>query len=285
MLMTPDEESLAAVIEEMRTWAVDPDMAPLHVGDLGWNQQFGAAALAAALRVWQVDDRLAAVGLLDEPELLRLVVAPDLRHHEDFLRDLMADLAAADGRVLPPGEVALEARFGGPLHDWLLARGWEYDEPWTPLVRDLSREVPESHLRVEDVDPDRLDDRLAVHHAAFDRSTFTAERWRAMTQGPAYSHARSLVGYDDRDVAVAMVTVWAGRSGGPGELEPMGVHRDHRGRGHGRAICLAAAAALQEMGCSHAFVSTRSSNVGGVATYRSAGYEEKPAVRDLRRSA
>jgi ribosomal protein S18 acetylase RimI-like enzyme len=150
-------------------------------------------------------------------------------------------------------------------------------------VRDLSREVPEPHLRIEDVDPDRLDDRLAVHHSAFDRSTFTAERWRALTQGPAYSDARSLVGYDDQDHAVAMVTVWSGRPGGPGELEPLGVHRDHQGRGHGRAICLAAAAALQELGSSHAFVSTPSSNVGAVATYRAAGYEEKPQVRDLRR--
>ncbi|HXH80312.1 GNAT family N-acetyltransferase [Nocardioides sp.] len=285
MLVTPGEESLAAIIEEMRTWDFDPDLAPLHVGDLGWNQQFGAPALAADLRVWWVDDRLAAVGLLDEPDLLRLTVAPECRHDENFIRALVSDLVADDGRVLPSGEVALEARFGGPLHDVLLARGWEYDEPWTPLVRDLSQEVPEPRLRVEDVDPARIGDRLAVHHSAFDRSTFTAERWLALTQGPAYSQARSLVGYDDQDNAVAMVTVWAGRSGGPGELEPMGVHRDHQGRGHGRAICLAAAVALKEMGSSHAFVSTPSSNVGAVATYRAAGYEEKPQVGDLRRPA
>ncbi|MBB6628329.1 GNAT family N-acetyltransferase [Nocardioides sp. KIGAM211] len=294
MVLTPDVESLAAIVEEVRGWDVDPDLAPLHVGDLGWNQQFGAAALAAALRVWHVDDRLAAVGLLDEPDLLRLTVAPELREDEDFVRGFVADLEAEDGRVLPAGEVAVEARFAGPLHELLLARGWAYDEPWTPLVRDLSQEVPETRLRVEDVDPDRLDDRLAVHHAAFDRSTFTAERWRALAQGPAYAHARSLVGYDDRHVAVAMVTVWAGRPGGPGELEPMGVHRDHRGRGHGREICLAAAAALRAvaaaaalraMGSSHAFVSTPSGNVGGVATYRAAGYDEKPQVRDLRRRA
>lgn len=283
MSVTPGVESLGAIIEEMRTWAFDPDSATLHVGDLGWNQQFGAPALAAALRVWRVGDRLAAVGLLDEPDLLRLTISPDHRTDVDFVRGLTADLSADDGRVLPSGEVALEARFDGPLHDLLLAQGWAYDEPWTPLVRDLSGEVPESHLRIEDVDPDRLDDRLAVHHAAFERSTFTAERWHAMTQGPAHASARSLVGYDDQGAAVAMVTVWAGRTGGPGELEPMGVHHDHQGRGHGRAICLAAAGALQEMGCSHAFVSTPSSNVGAVATYRAAGYEEKPQVRDLRR--
>lgn len=285
MLVTPGVESLAWVIEELRGWDFDPETAALHVGDLGWNQQFGAAALAAALRTWQVDGRLAAVGLLDEPDLLRLTVAPDLRHDRDFVRDLVDELTAADGRVLPPGEVALEARFEGPLRDVLLGEGWEVDEPWTPLVRDLAQAVPRHGLRVEHVDPDRLDDRLAVHHSAFERSTFTAQRWHALVQGPAHAHARSLVGYDDRDQPVAMVTVWAGRPGGPGELEPLGVHRDHRGRGHGRAICLAAAAALQEMGSSHAFVSTPSSNVGAVATYRAAGYEEKAPVRDLRRPA
>lgn len=63
----------------------------------------------------------------------------------------------------------------------------------------------------------------------------------------------------------------------------MGVHRDHVGRGHGRAICLAAASALQELGASHAFVNTPSSNVAAVATYRAAGCDEKAQVRDLRR--
>ena len=145
--------------------------------------------------------------------------------------------------------------------------------------------MPEHHLRIEEVDADRIADRLAVHHSAFGRSTFTEERWDAVTRGPAHCDARSLLGYDEQDVAVAMVTVWATGSGGPGELEPMGVHRDHRGRGHGRAICLAAADALREMGASHAFVSTPSSNVGAVGTYRAAGYQEKSQVRDLRRPA
>ena len=285
MLTTPDVDDLAAIVAEMRTWTFDPDRAALHVGDLGWNHQFGAAALAAALRVWHVDGRLAAVGRLDEPDLLRLNVVPELRHDEAFVGQLVTDLTAADGRVLPAGEAAVAARFDGPLDALLRDRGWEDDEPWTPLVRDLSGDVPGHHLRIEDVDPDRVEDRVAVHWASFDRTTFTAERWHALTQGPGYGEARSLVGYDDQDHAVAMVTVWTTGSGGPGELEPMGVHHDHRGHGHGRAICLAAATALQELGASHAFVSTPSSNVGGVATYRAAGYEEKPQVRDLRRPA
>ncbi|NUT99230.1 MAG: GNAT family N-acetyltransferase, partial [Saccharothrix sp.] len=72
--------------------------------------------------------------------------------------------------------------------------------------------------------------------------------------------------------------------GRPGLLEPMGVHRDHRGHGYGKAITVAAAAALRDMGSSSALVCTPSSNVGAVATYRSAGFEALPEVRDQIRS-
>jgi ribosomal protein S18 acetylase RimI-like enzyme len=65
----------------------------------------------------------------------------------------------------------------------------------------------------------------------------------------------------------------------------MGVHREHRGRGFGKAVALAAAAALRELGSSSAIVCTPSSNVGAVATYRSAGFEARPETRDRYRDA
>ena len=68
-------------------------------------------------------------------------------------------------------------------------------------------------------------------------------------------------------------------------LEPMGVHRDHRGHGYGTAITVAAAATLRELGSSSAIVCTASSNVGAVATYGSAGFRQLPDVKDLRRTA
>ena len=73
--------------------------------------------------------------------------------------------------------------------------------------------------------------------------------------------------------------------GRPGLLEPMGVHREYRGHGYGTAISVAAAAALRELGSSSATVCTASSNVGAVATYKSAGFQQLPDVRDLHRSA
>ena len=134
------------------------------------------------------------------------------------------------------------------------------------------------------VGPERAQAFAAVQRAAFEGSTFTERRWHAMASGLPYADARSLVAYDDRGEAVAAVTVWSAGPGRPGLLEPMGVRREHRRRGYGEAITVAAAAALQELGSSSAIVCTPSSNAGAVATYKSAGFRQHPEVRDQYRS-
>ncbi len=78
---------------------------------------------------------------------------------------------------------------------------------------------------------------------------------------------------------MAEVTVWSAGNGRPGLLEPMGVHAEHRGRGYGRQISLAAAAALRRLGSSSAMVCTPSANVGAVATYQAAGFRPGPERR------
>ncbi len=135
-------------------------------------------------------------------------------------------------------------------------------------------------MRIEMIGPQQASLRTAVQRAAFERSTFTDERWHAMADGLAYADARCLVAYDDQGNAVAAVTVWSAGPGRPGLLEPMGVHREHRGHGYGKAITVAAAAALQQLGSSSAIVCTPSRNVGAVATYTSAGFQPLPEVRD-----
>ena len=161
------------------------------------------------------------------------------------------------------------------------------------LARDLTDPVPHSGLRITQIDPAQISpgqteaghvsDRVAVQRAAFERSTFTEDRWRAMAAAPAYADGRCLVGFDDQDAAVAIVTVWSAGPGRQGLIEPMGVHRDHRGHGFGTTITLAAAAALRDLGSSSAVVVTPSSNVGGIATYRAAGFEPQDERFDLRR--
>jgi ribosomal protein S18 acetylase RimI-like enzyme len=269
---TPD--TLDAIVEAVAGFQHAGGPVQLHPGDLGWNWSWGTAKLVAALRVWTRDGRILAVGMGDGDGLIRMGFAPGAADDTAFAARVLADLP--DVRIV-------EARYGAAFRELLRSSGWVADEPWTPLSRDLTEPVRDCGLRVEVVGAHHVEDRVAVQRAMFANSTFTEERWRAMAAAPPYRRARCLVAYDPGGHPVAAVTVWSAGAGRPGLIEPLGVHRDHRGHGYGRAITLAAAAALREMGSSNATVCTPSSNVGAVAAYASAGFQELPAVTDFRR--
>ncbi|MEU5538573.1 GNAT family N-acetyltransferase [Streptomyces sp. NPDC020362] len=281
----PGADGLSGAVGVLREWQYDGAPMQLHPGDLGWFWRFGAEATAAAVRTWSRDGRILAVGLLDGPGLLRLTIAPDAQQDEELAQQLVQDVTEPERGVLAEGTAYVEAPAGALVQDLLFADGWHADEPWTPLCRDLTEPVADPGVRIEVIGPEQAHVRTAVQRASFDRSTFTDERWHAMAAGLPYADARCLVAYDDRGDAVAAVTVWSAGPGKPGLLEPMGVSREHRGHGYGRAITVAAAAALQELGSSSAIVCTPSSHVGAVATYTSAGFRQRPEIRDRRRDA
>ncbi|WP_181773367.1 GNAT family N-acetyltransferase [Amycolatopsis pittospori] len=281
----PEADGLGEAVDALRDWQREGSAWQLHPGDLGWFWQFGAEATAAAVRIWRRDGRILAVGLLDGADLLRMTTAPDARRDEELARQVVEDVIAPERGVLPLGRVSVETPKDTLIRDLLPGHGWHIDEPWTPLSRALSEPVKAPDLRIEVAGPEQAAVRAAVQRAAFDGSKFSEERWHAMASSVPYADARCLVAYDDSDNAVAMVTVWSAGPGKPGLLEPMGVHRDHRGHGHGRAITVAAAAALQELGSSSALVYTPSSNVAAVTTYESGGFQALPEVRDLARDA
>lgn len=288
-MQTPTTTGLGPVVVALASWQHDDVPVQLHPGDLGWQWRFGADVLADSLRVWSRGDEILAIGLVDrdvpaeEAAVIRMALAPSVDRDVDVARVLVGDLEDSATGVLPAGRATVEARFGHAFRSLLAGRGWLEDEPWTPLRRDLTRTVEGCSLRVETVGSSHVEARVAVQRAAFAGSTFTVDRWHTMTTGVPHQQARCLVGYDDEGAAVAAVTVWSAGAGKPGLLEPMGVHRDQRGRGNGTAITLAAAAALREMGSSSAVVATPTSNPGAVTTYAAAGFDAAPAVTDFRR--
>ncbi|MGH3464375.1 MAG: GNAT family N-acetyltransferase [Kribbellaceae bacterium] len=273
-------DGLSEAVGVLREWQYDQAPMPLHPGDLGWFWRFGAEATAAAVRTWSRDGQILAVGLLDGPKLLRLTIAPHAQRDTELAQQLVEDVTEPERGVLIEGKVYVEAPKGALIEDLLFEDGWNADESWTPLRRDLMEPLKDPGVRIDVIGPEQAHARTAVQRASFDRSTFTDERWHAMAAGLPYAHARCLVAYDDQGNAVAAVTVWSAGPGKPGLLEPMGVHREHRGHGYGKAITVAAAAALQELGSSSAIVCTPSVNVGAVATYKSAGFQQLPEVRD-----
>ncbi len=140
-------------------------------------------------------------------------------------------------------------------------------------------------MRIEVVGPDQVPDRVAVQRASFDKSTFTDERWHAMAAGLPYAGCEVPARVRRPGQCSGRGDGVVGGSREAGLVEPMGAHSEHRGHGYGRAITIAGAAALQDLGSSSAVVYTRSSNVGGVATYKSAGFQQLSEIRDLYRDA
>jgi ribosomal protein S18 acetylase RimI-like enzyme len=285
VLDTPAVDGLGDAVDALREWQSDHAPMQLHPGDIGWFWRFGAEATAAAVRTWSRRGRILAVGLLDGSALLRLTIAPDAQQDDEVAQQLAQDLTEPERGVLMTGRVNVEAPAGALVQDVLRECGWKTDEPWTPLRCDLSEPPNDAGVRIELIGRDQAEVRAAVQRASFDRSTFTVDRWHAMAAGVPYADARCLLAYDDRGSAVAAVTVWSAGPGRPGLLEPMGVHRNHRGKGYGRAVTVAAAAALADLGSSSAIVCTPSANVGAVPTYRSAGFRQLPEVRDRYRAA
>ncbi len=285
VMSKPQVSELGQALAVLAEWQDDEASFQLHPGDLGWFWRFGAEATAAAVRCWSRAGKILALGLLDGPQLLRLTIAPQAQQDEELAERLVRDLVQPEHGVLPAGKAHLETPSGVLLRELLTAVGWQPDELWTPLRRELDESVPDPVMRIEVIGAEKAQRYATVVRAAFDGSSFTPQRWRAMASGSPYAEARSLIGYDDRENAVAVATVWSAGQGRPGLLEPMGVHHDHRGHGYGKAISLAAAAALLELGSSSALVCTPSSNTGGIATYRSAGFRPLPERLDLRREA
>ncbi|WP_409237859.1 GNAT family N-acetyltransferase [Streptomyces sp. PA5.6] len=285
-LNVPGVDGLTEAVGVLREWQHEGAPTQLHPGDVGWFWRAGAEATAAAVRTWSRSGRILAVGLLDGPDLLRLTTAPDARQDEELARQLVADVTDPARGVLPEGRVNIEAPPNTLFPDLLGAEhGWPLDDPWTPLRRDLTAPVRPPDLRIEEVGPAQAHAFAALLGAAFEGSRFTADSWHRTASGVPFADARCLLAYDDGGDAVAAVTVWSAGPGRPGILEPMGVHRDHRRRGHGEQITLAAASTLRDLGASSALVATPSSNKAAVATYESAGFKRHPETRDRYRAA
>lgn len=285
VLGTPDVGDLSTAEDALRRWQYDGAPMQLHPGDLGWFHRFGAASTAAAVRTWSRDGAILAVGLLDGPGLLRITIAPEARRDEELGRRLVADIVDPERGVLPASKADVEAPQDALVWELLGEHGWGIGESWTPLRRDLTEPVEDPGVRIAVVGPERAGEWAAVLRASFPGSTFGEERWRAMAAGSPFADARCLAAYDDQDTAVSVVTVWSAGAGRPGLIEPMGVHQDHRGRGYAKAITVAAAAALRELGSSSALVCTPSANPGAVPAYRSGGFEALPEIHDRHRDA
>ena len=125
VLGTPGIDGLGEVVRVLREWQYDEGPVQLHPGDLGWFWRFGDEATAAATRTWSRDGEILAVGLLDDPELLRVAIAPEAQRDEELAQRLVEDVSAPEAGVLIEGKVYVEAPMGALVQDLLFKDGWD----------------------------------------------------------------------------------------------------------------------------------------------------------------
>jgi ribosomal protein S18 acetylase RimI-like enzyme len=177
-----------------------------------------------------------------------------------------------------------------PLAAWraaLVDRGWDADpDAWVALHRSLAGAATRLPPGVSPVAGERdVADRVAVQRAAFEGSTFTAERWALMAAGAPYDGELDLLARDAAGRPVAAGTAWSAGRGRCGVLEPVGTHRDHQRRGHGRRLLDGLCAQLAVAGASSVAVATPASNDAAVRAYVSAGFRVLGNLTAVRRPA
>lgn len=270
------------LIPEVSTWAPSAGaVVGLHVGDLGWHLRMDDRDLDGTVVAVLVDGQLVAAGLY-EPDGVRLAIRPD-RVNDRVVAEAIADLAETTA-----AEDAFADVPTSPLVDDILRdRGWRTDpHAWAILYRPLTAADAEpaeppgvTTLKTEQ----DVADRVAVQFAAFTGSTFTVARWHQMASSPAHDPALEFLARTAEDEPAAGATAWSAGPGRAGILEPVGTHPDHRRQGHGRAVSLAAVAALARAGASGVGVQTPEANTAAVATYLDCGLEHVASVRALLR--
>jgi GNAT superfamily N-acetyltransferase len=272
----------AEAIRTLTTWAPrHAAAAGLHAGDVGWHLRLDDADLEETLAIVRDGGDAVAVALI-EPGMVRPTVRHDRTDDLDVARalgELVASIPTSEG-------AACDAATDSALRAWLVANGWEIDpDPWALLYRPLSTaDHGEGEALAEPLSSDDdVADRVAVQFNAFERSTFTVPRWRQMAAGPGYRAELDLLRRDQAGVPVAAATGWAAGPGKVAILEPVGTHREHVRRGHGRAVTPAVIGALARAGASGVAVQTPESNPAAVRAYEACGMRRVDSLHALRR--
>ncbi|MGB3330272.1 MAG: GNAT family N-acetyltransferase [Thermomicrobiales bacterium] len=266
----PEGNAIAAFARSMRRWDTqDPLGSGFRGGDLGWAMRDGAAWITANTRIWTDRTGSIVAGGVLEGELgiwMQMEAAHLLDH--DLARAIVDDVRGVGIR-----EVA-GAGVPSALRAELALRGATIDpDPWPHLWRPLTDDDLVTIPGVFSTATDALiAERIRVQRSAFERSTFSREKWDTMAAGPLFRPELDLVALNDGGAGVSALTAWWTGPGACGVIEPMGTHRDHWRQGHGTRVLRASFAALRRLGAAGVRVGVERQNAAAIATYRSVGF-------------
>jgi hypothetical protein len=279
LVNTTDLERIVATL--LRWQGPDWYGGGLQAGDMGWKHRFGAQAVADAITEFvDGDGETLAIMMQDTPGRWWFAMDP-ARYRDRELAEVIG--AWADQR---PPDVACS--IDGPAspavwREVLARRGFDsaseaFVHFWQPLSAADGGDVPGVSATRSAKD---IEDRVLVQRGAFENSTFTVERWRAMAAGPGFHPELDLVARTDTGAPASALTAWFGGEGRCGMIEPMGTHHVHRRLGHGVRVLRGACAALAKLGASGVTVMTPASSPAAVGVYRAAGFKSMGQLTEM----
>ncbi|MBN1658318.1 MAG: GNAT family N-acetyltransferase [Anaerolineae bacterium] len=263
-----------------------------HVADLPWRLSSWALDDAGNVGLWlDGHGHLLAWAVMQKPFWTidyALKPAADMKLHRDVLA--WADSRARDlldaGQGLPAWFIHLfahhtarrrnleEAGFADQADrgedSWSkVLMGRPASDPWPDSP------VPPGYTIRPLAGESEVEAYVALHRAAFGTTNMTPE-WRARTlRHPEYVPDLDLVAVAPDGSLAAFCVAWLDRMSHrevSGQIEPLGVHDEHRRLGLGRAILREALRRLHQHGARTVYVETDNYRDGALATYESAGF-------------
>lgn len=133
--------------------------------------------------------------------------------------------------------------------------------------------IPEGFtLRVAPTN-NQIEQRVKIHHAAFNSEWVTVEGYRNVMRDPTYDPNLDIFILAPDGRFAAFCLAWADSVTGVGDIEPIGVHPDFQRQGLGRAIMLEALRRLAAKGMNRVVLSTYVKNERALNLYKSLGFE------------
>jgi ribosomal protein S18 acetylase RimI-like enzyme len=244
--------------------------APWHVGDVAWGlRQHEGREPEWKFRLWRDGDRVVAWSWLKGAAQLEVDVHAGRR---DLLDEILAE---PDARTAFAFEDDVELRAALALHGFV-----QPGEPMHFLVRALAERQAPAPLprgfRCRTVEPADVAERVAVHRDVWAPSRVTESSYRnVMAEWPYRSSLDCVVEAPDGRFA-GYCLMWPDDENRVGELEPVGVREEFRGRGVGAAVCTFALRRLYEEGGRQAIVYCASE--AACALYESIGFRKHATI-------
>ena len=128
--------------------------------------------------------------------------------------------------------------------------------------------------------------RAAAHRSAFSPSRFRDDVYACVRAAWPYRQDLDCVVEAPDGTIAAYALAWLDEANGVGELEPVGTHAAHQGRGLGRAVNLFALQRLREEGATLALVACRGDDAYPIPRrlYESVGFREQYRTLPFRRA-